>query len=67
MYSDEGYSSPIHYVNNIVCPVILFQGADDKVVPPSQAEVMVKALNANKIPNAYVLYEGEGHGQCAKL
>ncbi|KAG2178747.1 hypothetical protein INT43_001593 [Umbelopsis isabellina] len=54
--------SPIHFVNNIKCPVILFQGEDDKVVPPSQAEVMVKAMNENKVPNAYVLYQGEGHG-----
>ncbi|GAB5588125.1 hypothetical protein Unana1_03025 [Umbelopsis nana] len=54
--------SPIHFCDKIVCPVILFQGLDDKVVPPSQAQVMVKALNENKIPNAYVTYEGEGHG-----
>ncbi|CAO3691688.1 unnamed protein product [Umbelopsis ramanniana] len=54
--------SPIHYVNNISCPVILFQGLDDKVVPPSQAEVMLKAMNDNKVPNAYVSYEGESHG-----
>jgi dipeptidyl aminopeptidase/acylaminoacyl peptidase len=58
------FSSPINYVNNIVCPVILFQGLDDKVVPPSQAEIMLKALKANKIPNAYAAFEGEGHGQC---
>ncbi|KAI8971769.1 Alpha/Beta hydrolase protein [Mycotypha africana] len=54
--------SPLHSAENIRCPVIFFQGADDKVVPPSQAEVMVKALKEKGVPVAYVLYEGEGHG-----
>jgi dipeptidyl aminopeptidase/acylaminoacyl peptidase len=54
--------SPIHYVDQIVCPVILFQGLDDKVVPPSQAEIMVRALEAKKLPYAYLAFEGEQHG-----
>lgn len=59
--------SPINVVKNIVCPAILFQGLDDYAVPPSQAEVMIKALNANKVPNAYVTYEGEGHGEYSTM
>jgi dipeptidyl aminopeptidase/acylaminoacyl peptidase len=54
--------SPIHYVDQISCPVILFQGLDDKVVPPSQAEIMVRALKAKKLPYAYLAFEGEQHG-----
>ena len=54
--------SPIHYVDQISCPVILFQGLEDKVVPPSQAEIMVRALEAKKLPYAYIAYEGEQHG-----
>jgi dipeptidyl aminopeptidase/acylaminoacyl peptidase len=54
--------SPIHYVDHISCPVILFQGLEDKVVPPSQAEIMVRALEAKKLPYAYIAYQGEQHG-----
>jgi dipeptidyl aminopeptidase/acylaminoacyl peptidase len=54
--------SPIHHVEQLQCPVIFFQGLEDKVVPPNQAEAMVEALNAKKIPVAYLAYEGEQHG-----
>ena len=54
--------SPIHSANQLSCPILLLQGKDDKVVPPNQAEMMVEALTKNKIPFAYQLYEGEGHG-----
>ena len=43
-------------------PVILFQGLDDKVVPPNQAEMMVEALRAKGLPVAYLPFEGEQHG-----
>lgn len=59
--------SPINSANNIICPTILFHGLDDHAVPPSQTEEMIKALNANKVPNAYVTYAGEGHGECLKM
>jgi len=54
--------SPLSHTDELSCPVILFQGLDDKVVPPSQAEDMVAALDAKGLPFAYVAYEGEGHG-----
>jgi len=54
--------SAIHFTDNFVCPIILFQGLDDKIVPPSQAEVMVAALRARKLPVAYITFEGEAHG-----
>ena len=54
--------SPIHHTEKLSCPILLLQGADDKVVPPNQAELMVEALEKKKIPYAYVLFEGEGHG-----
>jgi dipeptidyl aminopeptidase/acylaminoacyl peptidase len=54
--------SPVHFVDDISCPVLVMQGLDDKVVPPSQAETIVAALEANGIPVAYLAFEGEGHG-----
>jgi dipeptidyl aminopeptidase/acylaminoacyl peptidase len=54
--------SPINAVDQFSCPVIFFQGDEDKIVPPNQAEMMVEALKAKGLPVAYVLYEGEQHG-----
>jgi dipeptidyl aminopeptidase/acylaminoacyl peptidase len=54
--------SPIHFTNQLECPVILLQGLDDKIVPPNQAELMVEALRAKGLPVAYLAFEGEGHG-----
>ncbi len=42
--------------------MILFQGLEDEVVPPSQSETMVAALKANGVPHAYLAFEGEQHG-----
>ena len=54
--------SPVHYADRLSCPVILLQGLEDKVVPPSQAEIMIKALRAKRLPFAYVVFPSEGHG-----
>ena len=54
--------SPIHHTEQLSCPVIFLQGAEDKVVPPNQAESMVAALHEKGLPVAYLLFEGEGHG-----
>jgi dipeptidyl aminopeptidase/acylaminoacyl peptidase len=54
--------SPIHFTDQLSCPVIFFQGLEDKVVPPNQAEMMVEALRQKKLPVAYVAFEGEQHG-----
>jgi dipeptidyl aminopeptidase/acylaminoacyl peptidase len=54
--------SPILHTDKLACPMIFFQGLDDKVVPPSQSEAMVQALEARGIPVAYLAFEGEGHG-----
>ncbi len=54
--------SPIHAADQITCPLILFQGLEDAVVPPSQSELMYDAVKAKGISVAYVPYEGEQHG-----
>ncbi len=54
--------SPIYFTENLSAPVIFFQGLEDRVVPPSQAEKMVAALREKGLPVAYVPFEGEQHG-----
>ena len=54
--------SPINFTDRLSCPVIFFQGLEDKMVPPNQAETMVAALRAKGIPVAYLPFEGEQHG-----
>jgi dipeptidyl aminopeptidase/acylaminoacyl peptidase len=54
--------SPIHHVERLSCPVIFTQGLEDVVVPPSQAERMVEALEGKGVPVAYLAFEGEQHG-----
>ncbi len=54
--------SPLAHADKITCPVIFFQGLDDKVVPPSQSETMVQALKQKGLPVSYLSFEGESHG-----
>ena len=54
--------SPILAADRLSCPVIFFQGLEDRVVLPVQAERMVAAMRAQGIPVAYLAFEGEGHG-----
>ncbi len=54
--------SPVNAVDRLSCPVIFFQGLEDKIVLPNQAELMVDALKLKGIPVVYVAYEGEQHG-----
>lgn len=54
--------SPVHHAHRMSCPVIFFQGLDDRVVPPAQSESMVAAMRARGVPVAYLTFEGEGHG-----
>jgi dipeptidyl aminopeptidase/acylaminoacyl peptidase len=59
LYRDH---SAIHFADNLKAPVILFQGLEDRVVPPSQAEEFVAACRKKQLPYAYVAFEGEQHG-----
>ena len=54
--------SPIHFAEQLSCPAIFFQGLEDKVVPPNQAERMVQVLRERGLPVAYLAFEGEQHG-----
>ena len=54
--------SPIFHTDLLRTPMILFQGLEDKVVPPAQAEAMAHALDEKGVPYAYLAYEGEQHG-----
>ena len=54
--------APLSHVDGLSCPVLLLQGDEDMVVPPSQAELFRDALVRKHIPHAYLLFEGEQHG-----
>jgi dipeptidyl aminopeptidase/acylaminoacyl peptidase len=54
--------SPVRHADRMRRPLLILQGDEDEVVPPSQAEVIVEALEARGLPYAYLLFEGEQHG-----
>jgi dipeptidyl aminopeptidase/acylaminoacyl peptidase len=54
--------SPIHHTEGLSCPLIFFQGLEDRIVPPSQAERMYQVVLAKGLPTAYLPFEGEQHG-----
>lgn len=54
--------SPIHYADQIRAAIIIFQGMEDQIVPPSQAELMVSGLTQNKLPHVYMTFPDEQHG-----
>jgi dipeptidyl aminopeptidase/acylaminoacyl peptidase len=59
LYRDR---SPLNFTERISCPVLILQGAEDRIVPPAQAEQIVDALWERHLPHAYVLFQGEDHG-----
>ena len=54
--------SPIHFPERLSCPVIFFQGLEDEITPPNQAEKMVEAIKSKGISVAYITFPGEQHG-----
>ena len=54
--------SPIHHLERITAPLALFQGSEDTVVPPDQAEKMYAAMAERGLPVALIVFHGEGHG-----
>ncbi|MFB6254367.1 MAG: prolyl oligopeptidase family serine peptidase [Halobacteriaceae archaeon] len=54
--------SPVHHAERIRCPLLLLQGGEDKVVPPSQAKAMRKSLSENDVPHGYLEFPEEQHG-----
>jgi dipeptidyl aminopeptidase/acylaminoacyl peptidase len=54
--------SPIHHVKRLSRPVIFFQGDEDQIVPPNQAELMVEAIKQRDLSVGYLLFAGEQHG-----
>jgi dipeptidyl aminopeptidase/acylaminoacyl peptidase len=59
LYHDR---SPLNFAERISCPVLILQGAEDRIVPPAQAEQIVDVLWERRLPHAYLLYPGEDHG-----
>ena len=54
--------SPLSHVDDLASPVLLLQGIDDEVVPPSQSELFRDAAARKGIPHAYLAFPGEAHG-----
>jgi dipeptidyl aminopeptidase/acylaminoacyl peptidase len=54
--------SPLNFTEQISCPLLILQGAEDRIVPPAQAEQIVDALWEKRLPHAYLLFAGEDHG-----
>jgi dipeptidyl aminopeptidase/acylaminoacyl peptidase len=54
--------SPALHAERITVPVLVEQGAEDRVVPPAEAERIVDALFERRVPHAYLLFPGEDHG-----
>jgi dipeptidyl aminopeptidase/acylaminoacyl peptidase len=54
--------SPVHHVDRITAPLVLFQGLDDTVCPPAQSERLLAGLTASSVDHEYLTFEGEGHG-----
>ena len=59
LYHDR---SPVFHADRVKCPIIFFQGDEDRIVPPNQTERMVDALRKSGIPVGYLLFAGEQHG-----
>jgi dipeptidyl aminopeptidase/acylaminoacyl peptidase len=54
--------APVGHVNDLTCPVLLLQGLDDPIVPPSQSEMIAADLAAHGVRHAYITFAGESHG-----
>ncbi len=54
--------SPLAHAHRIKDALYVFQGSEDRVVPPNQAEELVRILRERGVPHRYKVYEGEGHG-----
>jgi dipeptidyl aminopeptidase/acylaminoacyl peptidase len=62
--SDDVYTerAPVGHVTELTCPVLLLQGLDDPIVPPSQSAAIAADLAAHGIRHAYIAFAGESHG-----
>jgi dipeptidyl aminopeptidase/acylaminoacyl peptidase len=54
--------SPIYHTDQLTTPIVFFQGQQDRIVPPNQTELMVRALRKRSVPAGYCLFADEGHG-----
>ena len=54
--------SPIHFIDRLSCPLVFFQGLEDRVVPPDQSRAMADAVRAKGLPVALLTFTGEQHG-----
>jgi dipeptidyl aminopeptidase/acylaminoacyl peptidase len=54
--------SPLFFVDRIVKPLLIGQGANDPRVKQAESDQIVEAMRKNKKPVEYIVYSDEGHG-----
>lgn len=54
--------SPLFKADAITKPLLIGQGANDPRVNQAESDMIVKAMEARRIPVTYVLFPDEGHG-----
>ncbi|MEK7853470.1 MAG: prolyl oligopeptidase family serine peptidase, partial [candidate division NC10 bacterium] len=54
--------SPLMHVERIQKPLLIGQGANDPRVKQAEADQIVRAMKAKRIPVTYALVTDEGHG-----
>jgi dipeptidyl aminopeptidase/acylaminoacyl peptidase len=54
--------SPVYFADRIQDALAIFQGSEDRVVPPEQSEAIARNLRERGVPHLYKVYTGEGHG-----
>ncbi|MFF3818477.1 LpqB family beta-propeller domain-containing protein [Streptomyces bluensis] len=54
--------SPAEHAERVTTPFLLLQGLDDVICPPAQCERFLARLEGQRVPHAYIAFEGEGHG-----
>jgi dienelactone hydrolase len=54
--------SPVANAHRIDRPLVMLQGADDFICPPSQAQSIVDSVAARGLWHRYLIFPDEGHG-----
>jgi dipeptidyl aminopeptidase/acylaminoacyl peptidase len=54
--------SPMTYIDNLKCPILVIQGANDPRVVKPESDQLVEKLKARGVKVEYIVFPDEGHG-----